>query len=500
MQKTFVIDKDKKPVNPVSPKEARVLLNTKKAAVFRTMPFTIILKDSVNTSGTTAKTPYSDLPLFNLLPEPQEIHPLRIKIDPGSKTTGLAVINDKTGEVIWAGELTHRGDKIRNDLLSRRQLRRGRRGRKTRYRKPRFNNRKREDGWIAPSLMSRVYNIETWVKRLMRFAPISDISMELVRFDTQAMLNPEISGVEYQQGELYGYEVREYLLEKFERKCAYCGAENTRLEVEHIVPKSKGGSNKVSNLTIACRSCNEAKGNKDIKDFLKGKKTLLDSILKKTKSSLSDTAAVNSTRFKLLSRLKLLGLPVETGTGGRTKFNRCSQGLEKTHWLDACCVGASTPKLVVGNITPLLIKAMGHGNRQACITDKYGFPISHKKTKEEDRKLKKSHISKQIHTFKLSQPDGSTVLAPVQTGDIAKVLVPKPILAKDKKTVKVNAGVYVSRVSIDTIPSLDSKGKGTNGNLKLSTKDDRVIDKKSKVGPTSNYYKIIQKRDGYQYD
>ncbi len=94
----------------------------------------------------------------------------------------------------------------------------------------------------------------------MRLAPVTALSMELVKFDMQQMQNPEISGVEYQQGALQGYEVKEYLLEKWGRECAYCDAENTPLEVDHIQPKSKGGSNRVSNLTLACHDCNQRKG------------------------------------------------------------------------------------------------------------------------------------------------------------------------------------------------------------------------------------------------
>jgi 5-methylcytosine-specific restriction endonuclease McrA len=109
----------------------------------------------------------------------------------------------------------------------------------------------------------------------MRVVPINSLFLELVRFDTQKLNNPEISGKEYQQGTLYQYEVREYLLEKFSRSCAYCGVKNVPLEVEHIVPKSIGGSNRVSNLAIACRKCNQAKGNRNIEEFLSKKPDLL---------------------------------------------------------------------------------------------------------------------------------------------------------------------------------------------------------------------------------
>ena len=129
MSYVFVIDANRKPLNPVHPGYARLLLTQKKAAVFRRYPFTIILQDT---------------------PEQKESHPLRLKIDPGSQTTGLALVNDATGHVIFALELSHRGDAIKKALERRRAVRRGRRQRKTRYRKPRFKNRARPKGWMAP--------------------------------------------------------------------------------------------------------------------------------------------------------------------------------------------------------------------------------------------------------------------------------------------------------------------------------------------------------------
>ena len=152
--------------------------------------------------------------------------------------------------------------------------------------------------------MHRVETTMTWVKRLIKFSPIESICMELVRFDTQLIQNPEITGTEYQQGELAGYEIREYLLNKWNRQCAYCGVTNTPLEVGHIQPQSKGGSDRVSNLTLACTKCNLAKGNQDVNDFCSGKPFLLERILSQAKSPLKDAAAVNSTRWNLFNTLK----------------------------------------------------------------------------------------------------------------------------------------------------------------------------------------------------
>jgi 5-methylcytosine-specific restriction endonuclease McrA len=350
MSKVFVVDAHKRPLNPVHPGRARLLLSQGKAAVFRHYPFTILLKEEV---------------------QKPEIKPLRLKIDPGSKTTGLALVTDATGEVVWAAELTHRGTAIKACLDARRALRRGRRARKTRHRAERFLNRQRPAGWLPPSLESRVANVTTWVARLRRLCPIAALSMELARFDTHLMQNPDIHGAQYQEGELAGYEVREYLLEKWGRTCAYCGATGVPLQVEHIVPRSRGGSDRVSNLCVACETCNQAKSNCTAAEFGHPE------VQARAKAPLKDAAAVNVTRWALFRRLGGLGLPLETGTGGRTKFNRTQQGLPKTHWLDAACVGASTPLLRVDASSPLLIAARGHGRRQICRTDRYGFPVRH---------------------------------------------------------------------------------------------------------------------------
>ena len=394
MQRVFVLDKNQQPLMPCHPARARQLLNKGRAAVFHRDPFTIILLDRIG--GDT-----------------QDI---QIKFDPGSKTTGIALVADfKRGiRCIWAAELSHRGQQIRDALLSRRQLRRGRRGRKTRYRPARFDNRRRPKGWLPPSLMSRVHNIETWANRLFRFAPITHLAMELVRFDTQLMENPEISGVEYQQGELVGYEVRQYLLEKWGRKCAYCGAENVPLEIEHITPKSRGGSNRVSNLTLACTPCNQDKGNQTAAEYGHPK------IQAKAKQPLKDAAAVNATRWAIYRMLSGTGLPVEVGTGGRTKYNRRTQGYPKAHWIDAACVGESGGNVYIApDHAPLVIKANGRGSRQMCGTDKYGFP--------------KRHRTRQKQFFGF------------QTGDMVRAVVPK-----GKKQ-----GVYIGRVLCRKTGSFD---------------------------------------------
>lgn len=413
MQRVFVLDTDKQPLTPCRPKRAKQLLKEGKAAVFRRYPFTLILKRKVNDAN----------------PDP-----LRVKLDPGSKTTGMAIVNDRSGEVFFAAELEHRGRRIKSLLDSRRAVRRSRRNRKTRYRKPRFLNRTKHRGWLAPSLLSRVFNIETWVNRFCKLAPVKNISQELIRFDTQQMEKSGISGKEYQQGTLAGYEAKEYLLEKWHRTCAYCGAKNIPLEIEHIVPKSKGGTNRVSNLTLACVPCNQKKGNTSIEIFLKKQPELLKKIKAGTKAPLKDAAAVNSTRWALFEKLKTFGLSVEVGSGGLTKFNRSRHKLEKTHWLDAVCVGKSTPEnLDVSEIRPLLIKAMGHGSRQMCSVNKFGFPRTSAKS--------------------------SKIVKGFQTGDMVKAIVTKGkgIREYTGRVAIRKSGSFNIKINISTIQGIGWK-------------------------------------------
>jgi 5-methylcytosine-specific restriction endonuclease McrA len=416
MQRVFVLSSDRQPLDPCHPARARQLLKTGHAAVFRHYPFTIILRGRTAAESTT--------------------HPHRVKVDPGSKVTGIAVVAEDANAVVWAAELQHRGAQIKARLDTRRALRRARRSRKTRYREPRFDNRRRPTGWLPPSLQSRVENTVTWIARLRRLCPVAVLSVELAKFDTQHLQNPEISGVGYQRGELFGCEVREYLLEKWGRKCVYCGAENVPLQIEHIVPKSRAGTDRVSNLTLACWECNQEKGNRTAAEFG------CPEVQAKARRPLKDAAVINATRWALYRRLQETGLPVEVGTGGRTRYNREQAGLPKAHWIDAACVGESGAAInIPEGIKPLLIRARGHGKRQRCGTDRYGFPTRH-------------------------APAAKTFMG-YRTGDLVRAVVP---------TGKY-AGVHVGRVAIRHRPSFRLNG----------------ID----VHP--KHMSILQKGDGYEY-
>jgi hypothetical protein len=176
---------------PCSEKRARLLLDRDRARVHRLQPFCIRLIARLQSSCS--------------------LQPLQCKLDPGSKTTGLALVRQADDETVVVSlfELVHRGAAIHKALQQRAAFRRRRRGANLRYRQPRFNNRRRRAGWLPPSLRHRVDTTAAWVARLRRLAPISGLASELVRFDLQQLENPEISGLEYQQGTLAGYEVRE---------------------------------------------------------------------------------------------------------------------------------------------------------------------------------------------------------------------------------------------------------------------------------------------------
>jgi len=292
-----------------------------------------------------------------------------------------------------------------------------------------------------------VENIVSWVSKLSRICPITALSQELVRFDLQKMENPEMAGIAYQQGSLWGYEVRAYLLEKWNRTCAYCDAQHLPLQVEHIQPKARGGTDRVANLTLSCESCNVAKGTQDIRDFLRQQPERLARILAQAKAPLKDATAVNTTRWELFRRLQATGLPLETGSGGRTKFNRVSRNLPKTHWCDAACVGASTPEVLqTERVVPLLIEASGRGHRRIMLVNEHGFPRGL-------RQRQKRYFG-------------------YQTGDLVRAVVPQG----------ARRGTHIGRVAVKA-----------SGYFTIQTKTGRVPD------VAHRYCEAQHRTDGYNY-
>jgi len=417
----FVLDRRKNPLMPCSQRRARLLLERGRAVVHRHHPFTIRLKDRVG----------------------GETQPVELRVDPGSKGTGLALVRvaeetcPETGEVettvhvLERAELRHRGAAIRKALLQRSQRRRRRRSANLRYRAPRFSNRRRPEGRLPPSLQHRVDTTASWVRRLQRLAPVLRVRVETVRFDTQALEAPEISGVEYQQGTLAGYEVREYLLEKWGRACAYCDAAGVPLQIDHIRPRAGGGSNRVSNLTLACGPCNQAKGSTPVEAFLSRSPARLARVLAQARRPLRDAAAMNATRYAVSDGIiARTGLPVSRFSGGRTKWNRTRAGLAKTHANDAVCVGPTDR--VAGAVGPtIIITCAGRGTRQRMMPNAQGFARGHRPR------------TKSVQGFR--------------TGDLVRAEIPSG----------VNAGAWTGRVAVRSTGwfLLTAIGRGPDGEV-----------------------------------
>jgi 5-methylcytosine-specific restriction endonuclease McrA len=424
--RVLVLFADGSEAMPCHPARARQLLDADKAAVYRYQPFTIILTGR----------------------EEGETQNVECKVDPGSQTTGLALVaNFKAGRrLVWAANLEHRGDQIKEALRKRRQARRNRRSRNTRYREPRFENRTRPDSWLPPSVQSRVDNIREWTKRISNRCPVTSIVQETARFDTQKIQSPEIDGEEYQESTLKGYELREYLLYKFDHSCVYCGQTGVPLEIDHVQPKSKGGSDRVSNLVISCVDCNRAKGSEPVEEFVDDEEKL-EWIQSRRQESLKDAGVLNSMRFRIGDELKKVGLPVTFSTGGRTKHNRTSQGYEKDHWTDAACVGKTGENVhIPEDFRHLVIKAEGRGSRQMCLMDRHGFPRTSPKQQ------------KRVDGF--------------ETGDFVRAEVPQKYKAE---------GTHTGKVSVRTSGSFA---------ITSSTRTD---------GINSKYCEILQRADGYSY-
>lgn len=419
----FVLDKHHKPLMPCTEKRARLLLERGRARVHKMAPFTIRLIDRSQ--------------------EDSALQDLRLKLDPGSHTTGVAItLQGAQGPtVIFLGEIVHKAG-IKTRIDARRALRRGRRSRNTRYRPARFQNRKRRDGWLPPSLEARVDQALHANDKFRDNLPVTALGVEHVKFDTQKMQNSEITGVEYQQGILLGYEVREYLLEKWGRACVYCGATDVPLEIEHLTPTSRGGSNRVSNLALACHACNQKKNNQTAEEFGYAH------LQAKAQTPLQDAAMMNATRWRLYEQLKATGLPVEGGSGGRTKMQRIQHGLPKEHYYDALCVGGSTPDAFTALPAYAQVwSTKGRGNRQMCGTDKYGFPIRH-------RSGHKQHFG-------------------FQTGDLIRAVIPRGKYA----------GTWTGRVSVRVSGSFDVAAHGQ-----------RVAQ-----GISYKHCRVLQRGDGWQY-
>ena len=285
-------------------------------------------------------------------------------IDPGAPTTGLAVtITTTAGEKVIAGcEVKHRGHRITQAMLSRRAYRRLRRQR-IRRRPARFNNRRRPKGWLPPSLLSIAANIRTNVRHLTELFPIAQIAVETCRFDPRLISDPDVFGKGYQHSERDHMQVREYVLQRDGRTCQYCGETKGQMEIDHVIPKSRGGSDRISNLATACHPCNQVKGNRPLEEFLAGKPERLARIRRRLQASLQSAAHLNALMPRIVADLRELGIATKETDAVNTAYNRRQLGVDKTHVNDAACLTGPEALLnVPERVTE--VTAVGHGKRQ----------------------------------------------------------------------------------------------------------------------------------------
>ena len=418
----FVLDKSKKPLDMISHAKARILLKNRLAVVHKIYPFTIRLKDN---SAILKDRSYT------------------VKLDPGSKHTGVA-ITDNQDQAVMLAEIEHRGHIIKRNLDSRRAVRRSRRQRKTRYRPARFQNRTRPEGWLAPSIKSRADNVINFIKKYKKLLNINKVMIENVGFDVvQMSSDTKLWGNDYQQGNLYNKDLRDFIFSKTKGRCSYCGAKAE--EIDHVIARSNGGTNSAYNLVASCRSCNEKKSNLSLKEF--GKLMNKDYSHLEPKKLPKDAAIVQSARNYMVKEITKIVSDTTTHEAWITKYNRDQLGLPKQHYYDALSVGEIPSKFNFLTNKILIISAKGRGSRQMCRMDQFGFPRTSAKA------------SKSVKGF--------------QTGDIVKAIVPSGS----------KQGEYLGRVAVRS-----------RGYFNIETKSGLAKD----IG--YKFCRLLQRNDGYSYN
>ena len=333
-QPVYVLHRDGSPLMPTVPAKARHLLNAGKAVVASYNPFTIRLA----------------------APSGKHVQPVTVGVDVGAKRAGVGAVGD--GRVLYQGEIALRDD-VHRRMDRRRMYRRNRRGRKCRYRAPRFDNRaaSRRKGRLPPSIRSKVDTTVKVVWRVASFLPVSLIRVEVANFDTQAMQagKSKLPRWAYQRGEQYSFEnVKMYVRARDKYTCQYCGVVMPPdLEVDHIIPRRRGGSDRPDNLVAACHDCNQAKGNQTAAEW---EHSEVQQRVKKSLRAASHTQAGKKATLEALREI----VPVEITYGYVTKLDRKAMGLPKTHYYDAVVIASGgEPVEVMGTYETMRAVARG---------------------------------------------------------------------------------------------------------------------------------------------
>ena len=297
------------PLMPCTQKKARILLKEGKAVIYKYDPFTIQL------TYATGETK-------------QDCH---IGIDTGSKHIGMAITSEN--KVLFKGEIELRQD-VKSNIDTKHIYRRSRRNRKTRYRQPRFLNRKRSDKWLPPSLQNRVAHTFHWIDTFCSLVSDPILHIEVGKFDTAKMINPEINGVDYQHGQTYGFfEERYFVFARDNYTCQCCGKSKDKiLQTHHIIYRSNGGTDRVDNLITVCTDCHTSKNHQKGGILYKWQEQH-----KKVKQY-KEPPFMNAIRKRIFARYP----NAHTTYGSETTPHRKELGLEKTHYNDAITISGIT--------------------------------------------------------------------------------------------------------------------------------------------------------------
>ena len=415
------IDAEHRPLAPCSPRRARILVQQGKA------------------HGRHRNGVYY-LTLHRTIPQ-ESIQSADLMIDPGKSVTGLAIVRDDEQQnrtILFCATLRHRND-VKKRLTQRASFRRTRRGR-LRFRKPRFSNRRRPADRLPPSLRSRLDNTLTWIYRLTGLIAISDIHVETAQFDAQRLRNPEVHGMEYQQGPLYQTTLRAFVIHRDNSTCRYCGKKAKPVELDHVIPRSLSGPNTPWNLVVACHKCNRRKGNQTVAEFLKRRPRRLADIAAQLQKPLASAAHMNVIIPALLNRLRQEAHHVTEHDAAQTAANRQTLNVEKDHHIDAAVLGKPTTLRGVPSHI-LSIRAVGRGQRKRIMPDQSGTPRSQdwpnycRLSPSERRK-----IPTPGHKNRRKRIDG------IVTGDLVQI-------QHASGTVRGHATPYRNRVSIGAKPA-----------------------------------------------
>ena len=297
------------PLMPCTQKKARILLKEGKAVIYKYDPFTIQL------TYATGETK-------------QDCH---IGIDTGSKHIGMAITSEN--KVLFKGEIELRQD-VKSNIDTKHIYRRSRRNRKTRYRQPRFLNRKRSDKWLPPSLQNRVDHTFHWIDTFCSLVSDPILHIEVGKFDTAKMINPEINGVDYQHGQTYGFfEERYFVFARDNYTCQCCGKSKEKILKNHqIISRSNGGTDRVDNLITVCTDCHTSKNHQKGGILYKWQEQH-----KKVKQY-KEPPFMNAIRKRIFARYP----NAHTTYGSETTPHRKELGLEKTHYNDAITISGIT--------------------------------------------------------------------------------------------------------------------------------------------------------------